>query len=37
MSTAEVDGAMTRLMKAAEVTGAGIAIFHNGKIADLRG
>ncbi len=32
ISVAEIDAAMTRLMKAAEVTGAGIAVFHNGKL-----
>jgi CubicO group peptidase (beta-lactamase class C family) len=33
---AEIDGTMTRLMKAAEVTGAGIAILNHGKVAYLK-
>lgn len=33
ITPAEVDTTVTRLMKAAEVTGAGIAIFNDGKIA----
>ena len=36
ISVAEVDAAMTRLLKAAEVTGAGIAVFHNGKLQFLK-
>jgi CubicO group peptidase (beta-lactamase class C family) len=36
ISLVEVDGTMERLMKAAEVTGAGIAVFHNGKIELLK-
>jgi CubicO group peptidase (beta-lactamase class C family) len=36
ISAAEIDGTMTRLMKAAEVTGAGIAVFHNDKIEFLK-
>jgi CubicO group peptidase (beta-lactamase class C family) len=36
ISTAEIDGTMARLMKAAEVTGVGIAVFHNGKIEFLK-
>jgi CubicO group peptidase (beta-lactamase class C family) len=32
----EIDGTVTRLMKAAEVTGVGIAIFNGGKIAYLK-
>jgi CubicO group peptidase (beta-lactamase class C family) len=32
ISVAEIDATMTRLMKAAEVTGAAIAVFHNGKV-----
>jgi CubicO group peptidase (beta-lactamase class C family) len=36
ISVAEVDAAMTRLMKASEVTGAGIAVFHNGKLEFLK-
>jgi CubicO group peptidase (beta-lactamase class C family) len=35
-TAAEVDGAVTRLMKAAKVTGVGIAIFNKGKIAYLQ-
>jgi len=36
ISAAEIDGKMTRLMKAAEVTGAGIAILNHGKVAYLK-
>ena len=36
IAAAEVDATVTRLMKAAEVTGAGIAIFNHGKIAYLK-
>jgi CubicO group peptidase (beta-lactamase class C family) len=36
ISPAEIDGTVTRLMKAAEVTGAGIAVFHNGNIEFLK-
>ena len=36
ISGAEVDATATRLMKAAEVTGAGIAIFEHGKIAYVK-
>jgi CubicO group peptidase (beta-lactamase class C family) len=36
ISSAEVDATVTRLMKAAEVTGAGIAIFNEGKVAYLK-
>lgn len=36
ISVAEIDATMTRLMKAAEVTGAGIAVFHNGKLELLK-
>ncbi|MGA8428834.1 MAG: serine hydrolase [Candidatus Sulfotelmatobacter sp.] len=36
ISRAEADATVTRLMKAAEVTGAGIAIFDQGKIAYLK-
>ena len=36
ISAAEIDGTMTRLMKAAEVTGAGIAILNHGKVAYLK-
>jgi CubicO group peptidase (beta-lactamase class C family) len=36
ISGAEVDATVTRLLKAAEVTGAGIAIFSQGKIAYLK-
>jgi CubicO group peptidase (beta-lactamase class C family) len=36
ISTTEIDGRMVRLMKAAEVTGAGIAVFHNGKLEMLK-
>ena len=36
ISVAEIDVTMARLMKAAEVTGAGIAVFHNGKLELLK-
>jgi CubicO group peptidase (beta-lactamase class C family) len=36
ISAAEIDGTVTRLLKAAEVTGAGIAVFHNGTIEFLK-
>jgi CubicO group peptidase (beta-lactamase class C family) len=36
ISPAEVDATVTRLMQAAEVTGAGIAIFNDGKVAYLK-
>ncbi len=36
IAAAEVDGTVARLMKAAEVTGVGIAIFNHGKIAYLK-
>jgi CubicO group peptidase (beta-lactamase class C family) len=36
ISAAEIDATVTRLMSAAEVTGAGIAIFNHGKIAYLK-
>jgi len=36
ISAAEIDATVTRLMKAAEVTGAGIAIFNHGKIAYVK-
>ncbi len=36
ISPAEIDGTVTRLMKVAEVTGAGIAVFHNGNIEFLK-
>ncbi len=36
ISAAEIDGTVTRLMKAAEVPGAGIAVFNHGKIAYLK-
>jgi CubicO group peptidase (beta-lactamase class C family) len=35
MSTSEVDATVNRLLDAAHVTGAGIAIFHGGKVAYL--
>jgi CubicO group peptidase (beta-lactamase class C family) len=35
LSGAEIDATVSRLMKAAEVTGAGIAIFNRGKVAYL--
>jgi CubicO group peptidase (beta-lactamase class C family) len=36
IAPAEIDATVTRLMKAAEVTGTGIAIFNDGKIAYLK-
>jgi CubicO group peptidase (beta-lactamase class C family) len=36
IAAAEIDATVTRLMKAAEVTGAGIAILNDGKIAYLK-
>jgi CubicO group peptidase (beta-lactamase class C family) len=36
ISPAEIDANVARLMKAAEVTGAGIAIFNHGKVAYLK-
>ncbi len=36
ISAAEIDGTMTQLMKAAEVTGAGIAILNHGKVAYVK-
>jgi CubicO group peptidase (beta-lactamase class C family) len=36
ITAAEIDGTVTRLMKAAEVTGVGIAILNDGKIAYLK-
>ncbi len=36
ISVAEIDATMARLMKAAEVTGVGIAVFHNGKLELLK-
>jgi CubicO group peptidase (beta-lactamase class C family) len=36
ISQTEVDATVTRLMKSAEVTGAGIAIFNDGKVAYLK-
>jgi CubicO group peptidase (beta-lactamase class C family) len=36
ISPAEIDGTVTRLMKVAEVTGAGIAVFHKGNIEFLK-
>ncbi len=36
ISSAEVDRTVVRLMKAAEVNGAGIAIFNHGKLAYLK-
>jgi CubicO group peptidase (beta-lactamase class C family) len=36
ISALEIDGTMTRLMSAAEVTGAGIAVFNHGKIAYMK-
>ncbi len=36
ISPAEIDATVTRLMRAAEVTGAGVAIFNDGKIAYLK-
>src|ERR1700722_4140665 len=37
ISTAEIDATMARLMKAAAVTGAAIAVFHNGNGEFLKG
>jgi CubicO group peptidase (beta-lactamase class C family) len=37
ITATEIDSTMTRLMKAAEVTGAGIAIFNDGKIVYSKG
>jgi len=37
ISTAQIDATVTRLMQAAEVTGAGIAILNDGKIAYMKG
>ena len=36
ISVVEVDATMTRLLKAADVTGAGVAVFHNGKLEFLK-
>jgi hypothetical protein len=39
IATSEIDASVTRLMEAAHVTGAGIALFHHGKVVipqDLR-
>jgi CubicO group peptidase (beta-lactamase class C family) len=36
ISAAEIDTTVTRLMKATEVTGAGIAVFNHGKIAYMK-
>jgi CubicO group peptidase (beta-lactamase class C family) len=36
ISASEIDGTVIQLMKAAEVTGTGIAIFHHGKIVYLK-
>src|SRR5215468_1946850 len=36
ITPAEIDGTVTRLMHAANVTGAGVAIFNNGKVAYLK-
>ncbi len=36
ISVAEIDATMARLMKAAEVTGAGLAVFHDGKLELLK-
>jgi CubicO group peptidase (beta-lactamase class C family) len=36
ITTAEIDGTVTRLMKAAEVTGVAIAIFNQGKVVYLK-
>ena len=36
MTLAQIDATVARLLEAAHVTGAGIAIFHNGKIAYLK-
>src|ERR1700742_3702825 len=37
ISPAEIDSTVTRLLRAAEVTGAGIALFNDGKIAYAKG
>jgi CubicO group peptidase (beta-lactamase class C family) len=36
ISPAEIDATVTRLMRAAKVTGAGVALFNNGKISYLK-
>jgi CubicO group peptidase (beta-lactamase class C family) len=36
IASAQIDTAITKLMEAAHATGAGIAIFHNGKVAYLK-
>ena len=36
IATSEIDASVTRLMEAAHVTGAGIALFHHGKVAYLK-
>jgi CubicO group peptidase (beta-lactamase class C family) len=36
VATSQIDATITRLMEAAHVTGAGIAIFHKGRIAYLK-
>jgi CubicO group peptidase (beta-lactamase class C family) len=36
IATSEIDASATRLMEAAHVTGAGIALFHHGKVAYLK-
>ena len=36
LTSTEVDATMTRLMKGANVTGAGIAVFHDGKISYIK-
>jgi CubicO group peptidase (beta-lactamase class C family) len=36
VTSAEIDATVTRLMKAAEVTGAGIAVFNDGKVVYLK-
>jgi CubicO group peptidase (beta-lactamase class C family) len=36
IATSEIDATVTRLMEAAHVTGAGVAVFHEGKIAYLK-
>ncbi len=36
ISAAEIDATVTRLMEAAEVTGVGVALFNNGKLAYLK-
>ncbi len=37
ITPSEIDATVTRLMQAAEVTGVGLAIFNNGKVAYLKG